>query len=94
MRTECKVSYVYVTPANVQDRAGACFLLARLGPLVPRLKKIWVDGVYSSPFGGPGSRRGGQTGNTTGGGVWLVVGRTSCWRIALSGGVPRRWRRR
>jgi putative transposase len=38
---------VYVTPADVQDRAGARLLLAGLGPLVPRLKKIWVDGAYS-----------------------------------------------
>ena len=38
---------VYVTPANVQDRAGARCLLAGLGPLLPRLKKIWADGAYS-----------------------------------------------
>ncbi len=38
---------VYVTPANVQDRAIARLLLAGLGPLVPRLKKIWADGAYS-----------------------------------------------
>jgi putative transposase len=38
---------IYVTPADVQDRAGARFLLAGLGPLVPRLKKIWADGAYS-----------------------------------------------
>ncbi len=38
---------VYVTPADVQDRAGACLLLAGLGPLAPRLKKIWADGAYS-----------------------------------------------
>jgi putative transposase len=38
---------VYVTPANVQDRAGARLLLAGLKPLVPRLKKIWADGAYS-----------------------------------------------
>ena len=37
---------VHVTPANVQDRAGARLLLAGLGPLVPRLKKIWADGAY------------------------------------------------
>jgi putative transposase len=37
---------IYVTPADVQDRAGARFLLAGLGPLVPRLKKIWADGAY------------------------------------------------
>ena len=38
---------VYVTPADVQDRAGARLLLAGLGPLVPGLKKIWADGAYS-----------------------------------------------
>lgn len=37
---------VYVTSADVQDRAGARLLLAGLGPLVPRLKKIWADGAY------------------------------------------------
>jgi hypothetical protein len=31
---------VYVTPADVQDRAGARLLLAGLKPLLPRLKKI------------------------------------------------------
>ena len=39
---------VYVTPADVQDRAGARLLLAGLGPLVPRLNKIWVDSAYSA----------------------------------------------
>jgi putative transposase len=38
---------IYVTPADVQDRAGARFLLAGLGPLMARLKKIWADGAYS-----------------------------------------------
>lgn len=38
---------VYLTPANVQDRAGARLLLAGLKPLVPRLKKIWADGAYT-----------------------------------------------
>jgi putative transposase len=38
---------IYVTPADVQDRAGARLLLAGLGPLVPRLKievlpKRWI----------------------------------------------------
>lgn len=37
---------IYVTPADVQDRAGARYLLAGLKPLVPRLKKIWADGAY------------------------------------------------
>ena len=34
---------IYVTPADVQDRAGARCLLAGLKPLMPRLKKIWAD---------------------------------------------------
>ena len=38
---------VYVTPADVQDRAGARPLLAGLKPLAPNLKKIWADGAYS-----------------------------------------------
>jgi putative transposase len=33
----------YVTPADVHDTAGARKLLGRLGPFVPRLKKIWAD---------------------------------------------------
>jgi transposase len=39
---------VYVTSADVQDRAGARCLLAALKPLVPRLKKIWADGAYTA----------------------------------------------
>jgi putative transposase len=38
---------VYVTPADVQDRAGTRCLLAGLKLLVPRLKKIWADRAYS-----------------------------------------------
>jgi putative transposase len=38
---------INVTPANVQDRVGARYLLAGLKPLVRRLKKIWADGAYS-----------------------------------------------
>ncbi len=37
---------VHVTPASVQDRAGARLLLVGLKPLVPRLRKIWADGAY------------------------------------------------
>ena len=37
---------VCVTPADVQDRAGARSLLAGLAALMPRLKKIWADGAY------------------------------------------------
>jgi putative transposase len=33
---------------TAQDREDACLLLAGPGPLVPRLKKIWMDGSYSS----------------------------------------------
>src|SRR5215211_5356567 len=38
---------VYVTSADVQDRAGAQCLLAGLKVLLPRLKKIWADGAYA-----------------------------------------------
>ncbi len=38
---------IYVTPADVQDRVGACLLLVGLKPLTPRLEKIWADGAYS-----------------------------------------------
>jgi transposase len=38
---------VYLTPADVQERAGARCLLAGLKALVPRLKKIFSDGAYS-----------------------------------------------
>lgn len=33
----------YVTPVDVQERAGARCLLAGLKQLVLRLKKIWAD---------------------------------------------------
>ena len=38
---------IYVSPADVQDRAGAQWLLAGLKALLPRLKKIWADGAYT-----------------------------------------------
>jgi putative transposase len=38
---------VYVSPADIQDKVGARWLLAGLKPLLPRLKKIWADGAYS-----------------------------------------------
>jgi transposase len=38
---------IYVTSADVQDRAGAQCLLAGLKPFVPRLKKILADGAYT-----------------------------------------------
>jgi putative transposase len=38
---------VYVTPADVQDRVGAQYLLAGLKAFLPRLKKIWADGAYT-----------------------------------------------
>ena len=38
---------VYVTPADIQDRVGAQYLLAGLKLLLPSLKKIWADGAYS-----------------------------------------------
>ncbi len=36
---------VHVAPTDVQDRAGARLLLAGLKPLVPQLRKIWVEGA-------------------------------------------------
>lgn len=49
---------IYVTPANVQDRVGARCLLAGLKSLVPRLKKIWADGLRRrSPYGMVPERR-------------------------------------
>ena len=38
---------VYVSPADIQDRVGARWLLAGRKLLLPRLKKIWADGAYS-----------------------------------------------
>ena len=38
---------VVVHPANIQDRDGARLVLERVGRLLPRLKKIWVDGAYA-----------------------------------------------
>src|SRR5215213_9192841 len=38
---------VYVSPADVQDRCGAQGLLSGLEQPLPRLKKIWADGVYT-----------------------------------------------
>jgi len=37
---------VFVTAANVQDRVGARGLLAGLGPIFPRVERIWADGAY------------------------------------------------
>jgi len=39
---------ISVTPADTHDKVGAWRLLAGLKPLVPRLKKIWADGAYTS----------------------------------------------
>ena len=38
---------VVVDPANIQDRDGARLVLERVGGMLPRLKKIWVDGAYA-----------------------------------------------
>jgi putative transposase len=38
---------IYVSSADVQDRAGAECLLAGLKALLPSLKKIWADGAYT-----------------------------------------------
>ena len=54
---------VYVTPADVQVRAGARLLLAGLKPLVPCLKKIWANGAYGGKelLSGARSREGGSS---------------------------------
>ena len=39
---------IEVTSADTHDKVGAWRLLAGLAPLVPRLKKIWADGAYTS----------------------------------------------
>lgn len=35
-----------VTPANVQDKAGARLLAAQVAPLAPRLTHLWADGGF------------------------------------------------
>ncbi len=37
-----------MTPASTHDTVGAWPLLAGLKPLVPRLRRIWADGAYTS----------------------------------------------
>lgn len=39
---------IEVTPADTPAKAGALRLLPGLAPLVPRLRKIWADGAYTS----------------------------------------------
>jgi len=41
---------VVVHPANVQDRAGAKFVLAGLQPHFPRLRHLWADQAYTGPI--------------------------------------------
>lgn len=51
---------IYVTPADVQDRVGARWLLSGLKPLVSRLERIWADGAYSGePLAGWCRKEGG-----------------------------------
>jgi putative transposase len=38
--------FVYITPADLSDPAGARKLLGGLAYFVPRLKKIWADAAY------------------------------------------------
>ncbi len=40
--------WIFVTPAATHYKVGAWRLLAGLAPLVPRLRKIWADGAYTS----------------------------------------------
>ncbi len=48
---------IYVAPASTQDREGARRLLSGLSPLLPGLKRIWVDGVYGGEDLAAGDRR-------------------------------------
>ncbi|MCI5116345.1 MAG: IS5 family transposase [Candidatus Electrothrix sp. AX1] len=41
---------VYVTAANVGDRAGGLEIMKRIEGKFPRLKKIWADGSYTGSF--------------------------------------------
>jgi putative transposase len=41
---------VVVHPANIQDRAGAPWLLHQVHPNVPRLDVIWADSAYLGPL--------------------------------------------
>src|SRR5919107_6184776 len=73
---------ICVTPADVQDRAGARLLLAGLNPLVPNLKKIWADGAY----GGANLARWCEE---QGGWQLEVVERDR--KVRGFGGLPKRW---
>jgi putative transposase len=50
-----------VHPADIQDRAGAKLVLAKLVGRFPRLKKIWVDGGYRGKLVGWAAEAGGWT---------------------------------
>ena len=50
-----------VHPANIQDRAGAKLVLAKLVGRFPRLTKIWVDGGYRGKLVGWAAEAGGWT---------------------------------
>jgi len=50
-----------VHPADIQDRAGAKLVLAKLVGRFPRLTKIWVDGGYRGKLVGWAAEAGGWT---------------------------------
>lgn len=90
------LSVLYVTPADVQARVGARLLLAGLRPLVPRLKKVWVDGAYSGKEqDGARSREGGNRGRRVrqGGGQGLREVLPKRWIVERTFGWLRRVRR-
>ncbi len=41
---------VLVHPADIQDRAGAPWLLLQIQPSMPRLERIWADNAYLGPI--------------------------------------------
>ena len=77
---------VYVTSADVQDGVGAQCLLAGLKPFVPRLKRIWADGVYT------GEKLAGWYKESRASGNWRIIERSR--RSADTEGftvLPHRW---
>jgi putative transposase len=72
-----------VTPANVQDKAGALLALGRLGGSGKKLRRVWADGAYRTERGHLAS--------------WMGRRRVSLQAVARPEGqrgfalLPRRW---
>ena len=81
--TEGLLLAVAVTPANVQDKAGALVALKRLGSSGKKLRRIWADGAYRTECGHLAS--------------WVERHRISLQAVARPEGqrgfavLPRRW---